>query len=209
MRPRLEPQRVGDDERRHAEQRVGDDVERDEQAVVAPYHRVSCGRACSVSSTAAVISVRNRSRPNARRGRGCAARSKRSSRRGSSAGGERLRRGVVDQHPGLPSHDVSRAPPRPRATTGRPHAWASTGTMPKSSSPGSSTAAAPRYSVPHVFVGEAARETATSAPALRRRAWPVPARRPTIFKRHAGAAGPRRWPDRSACRARAPTPPGA
>ncbi len=36
--PRLEPQQVGDDERRHPEQRVRDDVERDEQAVVPPHH---------------------------------------------------------------------------------------------------------------------------------------------------------------------------
>ena len=35
---------------------------------------------------------------------------------------------------------VSVAPPRPKAMTGVPHAWASTGTMPKSSSPGKSSA---------------------------------------------------------------------
>ena len=46
--PRLEPEEIGDDERRHTEQRVGDDVEGDEQAVVSPHHRagspeIDCG----------------------------------------------------------------------------------------------------------------------------------------------------------------------
>jgi hypothetical protein len=35
----LEPQHVGEDERRAAEQRIGADVERDEQPVVASHHR--------------------------------------------------------------------------------------------------------------------------------------------------------------------------
>ena len=46
--------------------------------------------------------------------------------------------------PVTPSITVSSAPPRASATTGRPQACASTGAMPKSSSPGSSTAAARR-----------------------------------------------------------------
>ena len=46
--------------------------------------------------------------------------------------------------PVSPSTIVSSAPPRASATTGRPHACASSGTMPKSSSPGKSVTAARR-----------------------------------------------------------------
>lgn len=59
----FESKGVGDEERHHPEQRVRQDVDRDEQPVVALYHRVSCGRA-SNSFTAAVTPVRNRSKPN-------------------------------------------------------------------------------------------------------------------------------------------------
>ena len=48
--------------------------------------------------------------------------------------------------PVSPSFTVSSAPPRARAIVGHPHACASTGTRPKSSSPGMITAAARRYS---------------------------------------------------------------
>ena len=42
--------------------------------------------------------------------------------------------------PLTPSTTVSSAPPEPKAMTGRPEAIASSGTMPKSSSPGNSSA---------------------------------------------------------------------
>ena len=48
------------------------------------------------------------------------------------------RRSAALQCPG--GMTVSAAPPRPKAITGVPHACASTGTMPKSSSPGNSSA---------------------------------------------------------------------
>ena len=47
--------------------------------------------------------------------------------------------------PVVPGTTVSSAPPRPKATTGVPHAWASTGTIPKSSSAGKTTTSAGRY----------------------------------------------------------------
>ena len=48
--PGLEPQQVGQHERRHAQHGVGEDVKGDEEAVVALYHRCPAG-ALSVSST--------------------------------------------------------------------------------------------------------------------------------------------------------------
>ena len=76
-----------------------------------------------------------------------------------------------------PSTTVSMAPPRPRATTGVPHACASTGTRPKSSSPGSSTIARATVHLPYVVIRE-------ERPGTRRRGHPtVPAPR---------ASGP--WP---------------
>ena len=55
----------------------------------------------------------------------------------SSAGGERLAwTGSSTRTPVSPSTTVSARAAFRSATTGRPHAWASTGTMPKSSTPG-------------------------------------------------------------------------
>ena len=59
----LESDAVRQDERPHREHGVADDVERDEQAVVAPYHRVPAG-AASVSSITARIRSMWRSRAN-------------------------------------------------------------------------------------------------------------------------------------------------
>ncbi len=70
-----------------------------------------------------------RAKPGARRGR--SSRSASASACGSSGG---------TSTPVSPSRTVSRAPPSSRATTGVPQAWASTGTIPKSSTPGSRTA---------------------------------------------------------------------
>ena len=88
--------------------------------------------------------------------------------------------------PVTPSTTVSQAPPAPSATTGVPHACASTGTMPKSSIPGSSTRGAadtargsPRRS--------ASPGTRTSGPGQRARAAPAPGPCPTIVERHADA----------------------
>ena len=98
-----------------------------------------------------------------------------SSRRVSRPSGQRFRRGVVDEHACRSvGTTVSSAPPRPSATTGRPQAWASTGTMPKSSSPGSTTAAAPRYNS----------RTSSSAtrPATARQRRRCPRRQPGSFR---------------------------
>src|SRR5690606_9823977 len=59
----LEAQDVRQDEGGDAERRIGDDVERDEQAVVAPYHRAPSG-AASVSSITSRMRARKRSRLN-------------------------------------------------------------------------------------------------------------------------------------------------
>ena len=141
MRPDVEADRVGDDERADAEQGVRDDVERDEQAVVTNHRAAS---ACIVSArTSASISSPNRSRP---KRSACRRMASAVEAIGSSARrdgiGERLdARFRRRARPVSPATTVSSAPPRPSATTGRPHACASSGTMPKSSSPGSSTTA--------------------------------------------------------------------
>ena len=95
----------------------------------------------------------------------------------------------------------------PSATTGRPHACASSGTMPKSSSPGRMVATDDRYrSRISSFVRQP--RNRTSSPAER-----LEPRRARGRRRRSSAAGrraaPPRSPDRRACRAPAPTPPEA
>ena len=57
----LEANEIREDERHHAQQGVGDDVERNQQPVVAPYHRCPAG-AAMVSSTTCMTSAAKRSR---------------------------------------------------------------------------------------------------------------------------------------------------
>ena len=105
--------------------------------------------------------------------------------------------------PVTPSTTVSSAPPSASATTGVPHACASSGTMPKSSTPGSSTAPACRYSLPDVLVGQPAEERRRLArPAAAD--GPVPGPSPTIRSATPPRGRPR-WPDRPACTAPTPT----
>ena len=71
---------------------------------------------------------------------------------------------LVEQHPGAPvEHRLARRRRRRRRSPGTPAAWASTGTIPKSSSPGNSSARAPASSRSRSRVGDLAEE-------LRRRA---------------------------------------
>ncbi len=141
----LEAQHVGQHEGQRGEHRVGHDVEGDEQPVVSLYHEASPAGADIVSS----ISVRN-----------ALAEARAAERLGVPPDGGGVERraerprecrppappAISDgtSTPVTPSTTVSSAPPRPSATTGRPQAWASTGTMPKSSSPGSRTTPASR-----------------------------------------------------------------
>ena len=135
--------------------------------------------------------------------------------RGRRARGRGRRRtprpiGSGDQHAGRRRRrTVSRAPPSSSATTGVPHAWASTGTMPKSSIPGSSTARACWYSVANLARRSASPGTRTSgaAPARCSRASSGPV--PDDRQRHRRPAGRPRSPRRAACRARARTRPGS
>src|SRR5688572_19089978 len=141
----LEPDDIGQHERPAREQRVRDHVKSDEQAVVPSYHRVPAGAAI-VSSITARICSRYRSREKRAAVRATAAGSKRRRATRSIAAVSDSTSGSANSTPFSPSCTVSSAPPRPSATTGRPHACASTGTIPKSSSPGKRTASAWRYS---------------------------------------------------------------
>ena len=109
---------------------VGDDVERDEQAVVALYHRASPagGHRCRVDgvSDVAARSARGENRS------ACARMRPRSKRPCPRARGDARRRrrpasGSSTSTPVSPSTTVSSAPPRASATTGRPQACASSG----------------------------------------------------------------------------------
>ena len=204
IRPDLEAQGVREDERRQPEQGVGDDVEGDEQAVVAPYH-VSPGRAAIVSH-AALSHLVAEARPaepfgvRANRGR-VESPAEHLFDRGR---GKRVGRRLVHEHAGLAGTTVSSAPPRPSATTGRPHACASSGTMPKSSSPGSSATAAPAVQVADLLVGAPPQELDVAVRPARSSRAPFGA----VCRRSSAArppAGRPRWRGRSACRGRAPT----
>ena len=124
--PRLEPQQVGDDERRHPEHRVRDDVERHEEAVVPPHHgRVlaavagpsgdsGASREQPVSDTAALRSRRGTAPART------AARVRKRRLEGERAHaaqpvGECLGRGVEDEHAGRRRRRRSRRRLRCRA----------------------------------------------------------------------------------------------
>ena len=97
------------------------------------------------------------------------------------------------ESPVSPATTVSSAPPRPSATTGRPHACASSGTMPKSSSPGRSDDRGAAIQVADLLVASGGRGTATFAGSRGARARRARGRRPTIFSgtpaRRAGVDG--------------------
>ena len=186
---------------RQPEQRVGDDVERDEQAVVPdhrrvrPRHRVDQRFHLVAEALAAepfgVCADRGRiERPVDRRARSPSA----------NASGV----GSSTSTPVSPATTVSSAPPRPSATTGRPQACASSGTMPKSSSPGSSTTAARGGRASRISSSDSRprNSTSPSGATLERGALGAVA---DDLQRHAGQRGRPRWPPRCACRARAPT----
>ncbi len=116
----LEAQRVGDDEGGQAEERVGDDVKRDEQAVVSN-HRAApwpAGLFTRASiSIAEALAAESFGVPANR------ARVERAAHGVRDRVGERLGREVVDEQAGFARDARFRAaPPRPSATTGRPHA---------------------------------------------------------------------------------------
>src|SRR4029079_7466529 len=134
----LEPDDVREHECGDAEDGVGHDVERDEQAGVPSYHRAPCG-AWEVWSMSASISDAKRLRPNVSACARAIAGSKGSVCTARRASAKASGRSSRTSTPVTRSSTVSLTPPRPRATTGRPQAWASTGTIPKSSSPGSIT----------------------------------------------------------------------
>ncbi len=130
------------------EQRVGDDVERDQQPVVANHgaSAVVSGFAhqrldlVAEPGAAELLGVRD----------GWRRRRTVSAIASAIAVGKGVDGQVVDQHAGLARHHRLDARRRgPSATTGRPQAWASSGTMPKSSSPGSSTTLARRIEFAH------------------------------------------------------------
>src|SRR4051812_991653 len=135
----MEAERVGDHERQQRQQRVRQDVERDEQAVVAIYHDDG-------SATSAAISSPKRERLNCSAWRRIVPASNRRSTASATASANASADSSSTNSPVSPGFTVSSAPPRLSATTGRPHACASSGTIPKSSSPGSSATAARRYS---------------------------------------------------------------
>ena len=188
------------------QQRVGDDVEGDEQPVVALYHRRSRRRGqrfvdhraacaptwCSRENRSAC--ARMRARSNAHR------RDPRRAHVPASAGV-----GSSNEHAGVARRStVSSAPPRPSATTGVPHACASTGTMPKSSSPGSSTASGVPVLVADLLVADAAekrRRDRRPAASSRSRSGPSP----TIRSARADTPARVDGQHRSACTGRGPT----
>src|SRR5439155_5170470 len=124
---RVEPERIRDDEGRDRKQRVRQDVEQDEQAVMAVYH-------ADGSATSAAISSPKRDRLNRSACRRIAVGSnERSNERSTAetiASANASAAGSSTRTPVSPGFTVSSAPPRASATTGRPHACASSGTMP-------------------------------------------------------------------------------
>src|SRR5262249_16215466 len=136
--PGVEPDRVGDDESREAEQSVGADVEGDQQPVEPAQHQ-------RFASMSAEISRRNRSRPKPSAWLRISCASNRVAAARAIASAKASADGSSTRIPLFSGTMVSTAPPRPSATTGVPQACASTGTIPKSSSPGISTTAAWRY----------------------------------------------------------------
>ncbi len=96
----------------------------------------------------------------------------------------------VDPRPPRPAspRTVSSDPPAPYATTGRPHACASSGTIPKSSSAANSSARHRAYSS-HSASVESSPSIVTPGPAIRRslsNSGPVPATRSFRPSSHAG-----------------------
>ena len=137
----MESQRVSDDECGHAEYRVAEDVEGDEQPVI-PVHHDWSGLADHRFNLVAEPRAAKSFGVAPDHGRVELAIDGAPDRLGKGGGAWRRRR--ESRFP--PDTTVSIAPPRAYATTGRPHACASSGTIPKSSSPGRITTAAPRYS---------------------------------------------------------------
>ena len=99
----VEPERVGDDERRDAEQRVGEDVEGDEQPVVAVYHAADPGQRFGDDRFDLVAEARAAEAFGvaADGDAGRTARSTRAAMASAKAGGRRL----VDEQAGLAGHD--------------------------------------------------------------------------------------------------------
>ena len=147
----------GDEHRRKDIQcEAGDDLNGGVQMLAVRCGRIGCGggqssrRAESVCVTTLAILARKIS------GENCSAccRIFAGSNVSAVEGSERLRevadhlahrRSPLTKVPVTPSTTLSSAPPTPRAITGVPHAMASTGVMPKSSSPGMTIALARRY----------------------------------------------------------------
>jgi hypothetical protein len=188
IRPAVEAQRVGEDERGHAEHRVGEDVKRDEQAVVAVYH------------APAPRSARSSRRRSASRLKRSACGGWRPCRTVSSGlrdrVGERLGAGSSTRVRSRRARPSRSAPPRPSATTGRPHACASSGDDAEVLFAGSSVTAA-RGTARESLVGTRPRNShvARRGRARARALGPSPA----IFS-GTPASGRRRWRHRCACR---------
>ena len=141
-----------------------DDVERDEQPVVPRI--IARARAPQSATTRFDLVAEPRRGRSARRGGGSRRRRIERSTASAIASAKASADGSSTSTPVSPSLTVSSAPPRPSATTGRPQACASSGTMPKSSSPGSSTAARAPIQLADVFVGDAGRGTRRRPPAM-------------------------------------------
>ena len=153
----VEPQRVGDDERGHAEQRVGEDVKRDEQAVVPDHRAAPAPASCRTSAS---ISSPKRSRPNRSAWRRMAPASKRRVDGRGDGVGERLGDRLVDEEAGFARRRPSRARRRGRARRPAGRTPALRAARCRSLlRPGSSTTAARRYSVADLVVRQRGRET--------------------------------------------------
>src|SRR5688572_14683524 len=137
----LEPDVIRQQKRRGRRAQVGDHVQEHEQPVVAPQHAARASRA---ELTAIRNSRSNRSVENASACRRIAAESNASGLKDVIAAANASTDASSTSTPVTPGMTVSSAPPRPSAMTGRPQAMASTGAIPKSSSPGSRTAPAAR-----------------------------------------------------------------
>ena len=183
MSPRVEAEGVGEDERgeRRAARRRRRGTRRaggcgDSSCACASGARSSRRRSASISSP-------NRSRP---KRSACArmAAGVETMRRSPSAiaSAKALRRRVVDEQAGRRrTRRFRAAPPRPSATTGRPQACASSGTMPKSSSPGRARRRGAPVEVADLVVRKPARETHARPSARRARARRRSGPSPTIF----------------------------
>ena len=178
---------------------VREDVERDEKAAVAPKH----------GTRQVSIVGRHRSRETrSDRTSGRAAvmlRGRTKLTRARDAGGKRARRRVRHEDAGDAVDDRLERAAASQRDDGRPQACASTGAMPKSSSPGSSTAAARRYSSRTSSSGSGPRNC-TSAPVRVASRLRAPRSGPSPMMRSGSwRAGWPRWPGRCAYTGRALT----